>query len=39
MRFDGNTRSLTRAQWDFQCVLDYSLFLYLEFNINKYLWN
>ena len=36
-KFDVNTRDPRRARWDFQGVLDDSLFLYLEFDINKYL--
>ena len=38
-KFDVNTRYLRRARWDFRGVLDDSLFLYLEFDINKYLKN
>ena len=37
--FDVNTRVPRRARWDFRCVLDDSLFLYLEFDLNKYLKN
>ena len=38
-KFDVNTRYLRRARWDFRGVLDDSLFLYLEFHMNKYLKN
>ena len=37
--FDVNTRVPRRARWDFRCVLDDSLFLYLEFDLSKYLKN
>ena len=38
-KFDANTRYPRRARWDFRGVLDDSLFLYLEFGMNKYLKN
>ena len=38
-KFDVNTRDPRRARWNFQGVLDDSLFLYLEFDMNKYLKN
>ena len=38
-KFDVNTRDPRRAGWNFQGVLDDSLFLYLEFDMNKYLEN
>ena len=38
-KFDVNTRDPRRAGWNFQGVLDDSLFLYLEFDMNKYLKN
>ena len=34
-----NTRDPRRARWNFQGVLHDSLFLYLEFDMNKYLKN
>ena len=38
-KFYVNTRYLRRARWDFRGVLEDSLFLYLEFDMNKYLKN
>ena len=38
-KFDVNTRDPRRARWDFQGVLDDSIFLYLDFDMNKYLKN
>ena len=38
-KFDVNSRYPRRARWDFRGVLDDSLFLYLEFDMNKYLKN
>ena len=38
-KFDVNTRDPRRARWDFRDVLDESLFLYLDFDMNKYLKN
>ena len=35
-KFDVNARYPRGAWWDFRGVLDDSLFLYLEFNMNKY---
>ena len=38
-KFDVNSRYPRRARWDFRGVLDHSLSLYLEFDMNKYLKN
>ena len=38
-KFDVNTRYPRRARRDFPGTLDESLFIYLEFHKNKYLWN
>ena len=38
-KFDVNTRYPTRARWNFRGLLDDSLFLYLEFDMNKRLKN
>ena len=38
-KFDVNTRVPRRARWDFWGVVDDTLFLYLEFDMNKYLKN
>ena len=38
-RFDVNTRFPRRAWWEFRDVLDEILFLYLQFDMNKYLQN
>ena len=38
-KFDVNTTYPRRTRWDFQGVLDETLFLHLEFDINKYLKN
>ena len=38
-KFDVNTTVPRRARWDFRGVFDDSLFLYLEFDMNKYLKN
>ena len=35
-KFDVNTTFPRRVRWDFQGVLDDRLFLYLEFDMNKY---
>ena len=38
-KFDVNTTVSRRARWDFRGVFDGSLFLYLKFDMNKYLKN
>ena len=38
-KFDVNTTVPRRTRWDFRGVFHDSLFLYLEFDMNKYLKN